>query len=219
MDELTRFARLLVERLATRAEGANRPVSVAEVRKTVLPYRGQRRALGLDSVEDYESVLLRLVAEERGYVKTQPAAAAERCREELGQPNPDLGVLEEIAESTIQVTSLAAGQIVGDIRPEPAAVPSERSDPPPPQPVAAPASQTPREAEPAKRPRPKAPEAKDACRFCEARLPSGKTVTFCPWCGERLIPPTCGRCGTELETEWRHCITCGMPAQDPYRSS
>jgi hypothetical protein len=215
MDELTRFARLLVERLATRAEGVNRPVSIAEVRKTLLPYRGQRRALGLDSVEDYESVLLRLVAEERGYVKTQPAAAAERCREELGQPNPDLGVLEEIAESTIQVTSLAAGQIVGDIRPEPS-IPAERPETRSTQPDPAPGPHAQEQPELSKRPE---PEAKGACRFCQTRLPAGKTVTFCPWCGERLIPLTCSRCGTELEAEWRHCITCGMPALDPFRPS
>jgi len=64
MDELTRFARVLMERLAARPEGVARPISVAEVRKTVLPYRAQRKALGLDSVEDYDIVLLRLVAEE-----------------------------------------------------------------------------------------------------------------------------------------------------------
>ena len=114
MDELTRFARHLVERLAARPEGVNRPVSVADIRKTVLPYRAQRRALGLASVEDYETVLLRLVSEERGYVRTAPGAAAQRSREELGLSNPDLGVLDEIAEATIQVTSLAAGQIMAD---------------------------------------------------------------------------------------------------------
>src|SRR5258706_14576045 len=88
MDELTRFARILMERLATRPEGVARPVSVAEVRKNVLPYRAQRKALGLDSVEDYETVLLRLVAEERGYVKTLPAAAAGARPRGAGSANP-----------------------------------------------------------------------------------------------------------------------------------
>jgi DNA-directed RNA polymerase subunit N (RpoN/RPB10) len=44
-------------------------------------------------------------------------------------------------------------------------------------------------------------------------------VVFCPWCGERLIPLTCTRCGTELGPEWRHCITCGLPVQDPFRTT
>jgi DNA-directed RNA polymerase subunit RPC12/RpoP len=42
-------------------------------------------------------------------------------------------------------------------------------------------------------------------------------VVFCPWCGQRLIPFTCARCGTELSSEWRHCITCGAEVKDPFR--
>ena len=97
MDELTRFAQRLVERLAANGEGVHRPVSVGALRETILPYRNHRRALGLASVEEYETVLLRLVAEEGGYVKTVPAAAAERCRAVLTEPNPDLGVLDAAA--------------------------------------------------------------------------------------------------------------------------
>jgi hypothetical protein len=208
MDELTRFARQLVERLGTRPEGIHRPVSVSEVRKTLLPYRAQRRALGLESAEDYDTVLLRLVAEERGYVKTLPATTAARCREELAQPNPDLGVLEEIADSTIQVTSLAAGRVVGNSPVEPA--PGEKSADPP----AAPAPKADHRPAPTS-----AARSATSCRYCRTDLPDGRTVTFCPWCGKRLIPLTCSRCGTEFESGWRHCITCGATVQDPYRDN
>lgn len=213
MDELTRFARLLVERLAASPEGVQRPVSVAEIRKSVLSYRGQRRALGLESVEDYETVLLRLVAEERGYVRTLPAAIASRCREELGQPNPDLGLLEDIADATVQVTSLAVGRSVEDGAGAPAAPAQTPAPPPRAAPVRAPAP------EPPPRPTARTEEPVPDCRFCQTRIPAGRTVTFCPWCGERLIPLICSRCGTELDSEWRHCITCGLPVQDPYRSA
>jgi hypothetical protein len=114
MDDLTRFARRLVEQLSEGSEGAHRPVAVSLVREKLLPYRVHRRALQLDSVEDYETVLLRLVAGERGFVRTMPPAAALRCQQELAGANPDLGVLDEVAESTIQFTSLAAAQVVGD---------------------------------------------------------------------------------------------------------
>lgn len=213
MDELTRFARQLVERLAARPEGVKRPVSVAEVRKTYLPYRAQRRALGLESVEDYETVLLRLVAEERGYVKTSPPEAAERCRAELAQANPDLGVLEEVADSTIQLTSLAAGKIVGDGAPEPKAPspPVAREATRVPAPSSLPVEPPPAAAAPAGQ--------ENSCRFCRGALPLQRTATFCPHCGERLIPLTCSRCGSEFESGWRHCITCGAPVQDPYRTS
>src|ERR1041385_545498 len=96
MDQLTQFARRLAERLGGGAGDVYRRVRPTEVRATILPYRAHRRALALDSVEDYETMLLRLAAEERGFVKTLPAAAAERCRKGLTQPNPDLAVLDEI---------------------------------------------------------------------------------------------------------------------------
>src|SRR5688500_10969280 len=114
MDELTRFARRLVEQLTASKEGVNRAVPIGQIREKILPYRTHRRALLLESVEDYETVLLRLVAGERCFVRTLPPAAAKRCQDELAGANPDLGVLDELADSTIQITSLAAAQIVGD---------------------------------------------------------------------------------------------------------
>lgn len=189
MDELTRFARRLVEQLGASSEGVHRPVAVAALRETVLPYRTHRRALGIDSVEDYETVLLRLVAGERGYVRTMPAEAAQRCREELAQPTPDLAVLDEVGDATVQITSMAAAQIVeGEDGPAMPAVPAV----------------------------PALPALSDACPHCRHAIPSGRQVVFCPWCGKRLIPFTCSRCNTELDSGWRHCITCGAPVKDPF---
>jgi predicted RNA-binding Zn-ribbon protein involved in translation (DUF1610 family) len=59
-------------------------------------------------------------------------------------------------------------------------------------------------------------EPASSCRACSKPIPSGRTVVFCPWCGERLIPFACSRCGTELDSAWRHCITCGAEVKDPY---
>ncbi|SRR6266545_4445038 len=189
MDQLTQFARRLAERLGDGGGGVYRPVSVTDVRATILPYRAHRKALALDSVEDYETVLLRLAAEERGFVKTLPPAVAERCRKELTQPNPDLGVLDEIGDATLQMTSMAAASV------------------PPPTPDPTPMRSAEDQAE---------PEA-NSCRKCRNPLPRGRQVVFCPWCGERLIPFTCERCGTQLDSEWKHCITCGTGVRDPYR--
>lgn len=195
MDELTRFARRLVEQLSASKEGVNRAVPIGLVREKILPYRTHRRALMLESVEDYETVLLRLVAGERGFVRTLPAAAAKRCQEELAGANPDLGVLDEVADSTIQITSLAAAQIVGDeaevvtLSAAKGQVSMEKS----------------------------VPAGDHECPHCHHVMPPGRQVVFCPWCGERLIPFTCARCQTELDSEWRHCITCGAPVKDPHR--
>jgi hypothetical protein len=228
MDELTRFARRLVEQLTASKEGVNRAVPIGQIREKILPYRTHRRALMLESVEDYETVLLRLVAGERGFVRTLPAAAAKRCQDELAGANPDLGVLDQLADSTIQITSLAAAQIVGDdgaMGTEPEVTLNEvkgRGD----------RVQYRRTAElAAAAPRPRddtapviASEAKQSggdseCRHCRHAMPAGRTVVFCPWCGGRLIPFTCARCQTELDSEWRHCITCGAPVKDPHRYS
>ena len=285
MDELTRFARRLVEQLSASKDGVNRAVPIGQIREKILPYRTHRRALMLESVEDYETVLLRLVAGERGFVRTLPPAAAKRCQDELAGANPDLGVLDELADSTIQITSLAAAQIVGDdgevtlseakgpvsaeatapsaaARPQgdkvqyrrtaeiasvaprevtlseakgpvsPAAsAPSAASRPQGdnvPVPSAAPRPQGDNASAPsaAARPqgdKPAAPrpegDTQAECRHCHHVMPAGRTVVFCPWCGGRLIPFTCARCQTELDSEWRHCITCGAPVKDPHRYS
>ncbi|NOT09125.1 MAG: hypothetical protein HOP28_13075 [Gemmatimonadales bacterium] len=209
MDELTRFARRLAEQLGA-GEAAKRPVTIAAIRESILPYRSQRKALALESAEDYELVLLRLAAEERGYVKTLPPEAAARCREEVGAANPDLGVLDVVADATIQLTSLAVGRTVlqeGAADPPPSPSPPTMPVPPPtPEP---PAARTAAPAPPA--------EGADHCRHCRNPVPTGRQVVFCPWCGQRLIPFTCARCGTELDSEWRHCITCGAAAKDPFR--
>jgi hypothetical protein len=231
MDELTRFARVLVERLGAQSGAPSGPVSIRAIRKEILPYRAERRNLGLSSVEDYETVLLRLVAEEKGFVKTAPRTVAERCREVLAHPNPDLGVLEEIADSTIQFTSLAAGpnfeqpagRSDGQTDGKPAVrtaptrpakdqvtvPPSESSDRPIVRPSDRPSSDRPTVR----------PSDRSSCSHCNGTLPTGRVVVFCPWCGQRLIPLLCEQCGAEFESEWRHCVTCGSPVRDPYRPS
>jgi hypothetical protein len=235
MDELTRFARRLVEQLTASKEGVNRAVPIGLIREKILPYRTHRRALMLESVEDYETVLLRLVAGERGFVRTQPAGAAKRCQDELAGANPDLGVLDQLADSTIQITSLAAAQIVGDddggeVSPSEAPVIASEakqsrrtaeiaSVAPRPREESRPRAATPSADSPVLPSDARQPGREGECRHCHHVVPAGRTVVFCPWCGGRLIPFTCARCQTELDSEWRHCITCGAPVKDPHRYS
>lgn len=49
------------------------------------------------------------------------------------------------------------------------------------------------------------------CRACSAVLPGDRKVTFCPYCGANVKPTRCPACGSELESDWRFCITCGRP--------
>jgi hypothetical protein len=240
MDELTRFAQRLVEQLGATGDGAHRPIEVTALRDTVLPYRTHRKALGIDTVEDYETVLLRLIAEERGFVKTLPAEAATRCREELAQPNPDLSVLDDLSGATVQITSMAA-QITGDggdavvadgrsggraVEPDAEdkpKTPAKAERPPKKQVQAAPPLEAiaPSElsASSASSAKSASPAVAVACPSCKRSAPAGRQVVFCPWCGERLIPFTCPRCHTELDSAWKHCITCGNPVKDPFSYS
>ncbi|MGH7559653.1 MAG: zinc ribbon domain-containing protein [Gemmatimonadales bacterium] len=264
-DQLQRFARVLVERLRETPGGADRPVTLQELRSKVVPYRACRVILGFDSAEDYDVVVLRLVAEERGYARTLPELAAERCRAEAAAPAPDVTLLDQLADVTVQIGAEALDRIFGEsvpaaapraarsdldiierhlelespepieapppapVRPPPPSPPAppprpQRVEPPAPvaspRPPAAPRAPQGPPPRPTREPAPRmaAPSASaQACGACRQPLPAGRQVIFCPWCGARVVPFTCPKCHTELESDWHHCITCGTAVKDPYR--
>jgi hypothetical protein len=51
--------------------------------------------------------------------------------------------------------------------------------------------------------------ASGTCRYCNGALPEGRTITFCPHCGQNLTVQNCPACGTELDVGWKFCTTCG----------
>jgi len=53
------------------------------------------------------------------------------------------------------------------------------------------------------------------CRFCGGKLPESRTLTFCPHCGVNLTVRQCPACSTELDVNWRFCVTCGRGADVP----
>ena len=53
------------------------------------------------------------------------------------------------------------------------------------------------------------------CRFCGGKLPESRTLTFCPHCGVNLTVRQCPACSTELDVNWRFCVTCGRGAELP----
>lgn len=53
------------------------------------------------------------------------------------------------------------------------------------------------------------------CRFCGGKLPDGRKMTFCPHCGVNLTVRQCPACSTELDVNWRFCVTCGRGADVP----
>ena len=64
MDDLDRILQRLVQRIrAEYPEYMNRPFEVSELYQNIVPYRHNRRELQIETNQDYELALLRLLAE------------------------------------------------------------------------------------------------------------------------------------------------------------
>ena len=238
MTDVERFFRRLVINLAaTDPARLRRPVPLDDITGSILPYRANRRALQLDTVEDYESVLLRLCAGEGDLVQTEPEEARGRFVEESRSANPDLAVLYSFED--VQVT-LRGEPLSWALAPEPDAAYA-----PPPQDsvlqlvpdpetllgvgqlddlddgraagppgVAALSDVTGGE----ERFEPDdvdeggeapAEETRPSCSYCGGALPVHRPVNFCPHCGQSQIQILCPQCRSEVEPGWRHCVNCG----------
>jgi predicted RNA-binding Zn-ribbon protein involved in translation (DUF1610 family) len=204
VTDLERFFRRLVGNLAsTDPARLQRPLPLEDIRHSILPYRHNRRALALDTSEDYELVLLRLAAGEGGLVRTEPEEARARFAEELRSGNPDLGVLDRTGAValTLRAEPLARA-LGGEVRPtyappEPA-YPARPSDVPE-------FPDLDEATEPEMPDEPVAPH----CLYCGGALPAHRSVNFCPHCGQSQTVALCTQCRGELEPGWRHCVNCG----------
>lgn len=216
MDDLDRLFRRLVQNIRNGyPEYLTHPFEVSELYQNLIPYRHNRREMGIETNEDYEIALCRLLSGERGYLAVDDGLAA-AVRAELATPNPNTAVFREFAASRIAVT--AAAQRQGDELAEttPAAgVPPVTNTPPG---VSQPAraawgtrssSATTMRADPSTQAVAAAAGGEGACRYCGGSLPEGRRISFCPHCGQNLTIQRCPACGTELELNWKFCVTCG----------
>ena len=238
MDNLDRMFRHLARTVrAKHPQYLSQPFTVAELHQSILPYRLHRRELGLETNEDYEITLTELLSGARDYLIVDESMR-ERLRSELANKNPDPTAFKQFAMSTVALSpnalrSLDAGPddpstppIAFDTLPTPAvsnapATPvaaAPASEPPSPRPAArptAPQVPTPTRVSPSRSPigsRAVVANAGERCRYCNELLPVGRTITFCPHCGQNLTVVNCEACGTELEVGWKFCPVCGRPA-------
>jgi hypothetical protein len=58
--------------------------------------------------------------------------------------------------------------------------------------------------------RPREVAASAPCPYCGGTLPVGRTVLFCPHCGQNIGVVHCPTCGAELDVGWRFCVACGQ---------
>lgn len=110
MTDLERLFRRLVDNLiAIDPARLHRPMTIGDLLTSVIPYRTTRRALALDSAEDYDMLVLQLCSGEGGFVRMVSEDVTQVLRDQVASPNPDLDVLRdhERAELVLQTEPLA----------------------------------------------------------------------------------------------------------------
>ncbi len=211
MTDLERLFRALVQRLAgTDPARLHQPILLHDLQTSIIPYRAIRRTVGVESSEDYEMLLLPLAAGEGGFARTEPAKARERLLKESRSAHPELGLLGELGEATLV---LSTEEIAYALGPEP----ESSFAPPAPEPAVAPRFVATPVAHAVEEPEAEELEVEghDAgadsphCIYCGGTLPLGRTVNFCPHCGANQREPRCPACQSAVELGWRHCVSCG----------
>src|SRR3954471_15804312 len=125
MSDLERFFALLVRNLAAiNPARLRQPLSLAEIRESIIPYRANRRALQLESSEEYELVVMRLCAGEGGLAFTEPEEARAEFEQELKSPNPDLTIVERHRKAVLGLEQKAVAKAL-DPKPELAYAPPD----------------------------------------------------------------------------------------------
>lgn len=223
MTDLERFFRRIVCNLAAMDAGRLRlALPLADVPMSIVPYRSNRRALQVETSEEYEMVLLRLCAGEGGFILTEPEEVRRKFESEARSTNPDLEIIHRFENVLLTLHP--------DLVDDALRAPPETFDPPaPPPPTRSLPTEEPVE-EPADEPVEEpvvelieepieidlpagdSPHAEagagSQCVSCGAGLP-GRPVKFCPHCGQSQVAQVCPECHADIEPEWRHCVTCG----------
>ncbi len=193
MTDLERFFGQLVRNLAATDRGRlAKPLLLVDIRNSILPYRANRRALQLESSEDYELVLMRFCAGEGGFARTGPDEVRDEFIRELASPNPDLTIVQQHENAVVHLDAKAVAKAL-DPQPELAYAPQESRS----------------QVEKVEQPFVGSSNDSSRCSRCGAGLPVDRVVNFCPQCGQNLKRIHCPECNTELERGWRHCVACG----------
>ncbi len=224
MDDLDRLYRRLIHNVrVSHPEYLQIPFTVQELYEQLVPYRHNRRELAIETNQDYETAVARLLSGERGYTHADPEMQ-EKLRLELNSPTGDPGIFKEYAQGQISLGPIAE-QVLTPM-PPPSATPS------PPGPTlssyassfssyATPAPAGAEDLGPSVPPVAQTASLLSSfsnmavptgCRFCGGTLPEGRDAHYCPHCGENLKTRRCPACGDEMDTSWAFCVTCGRRA-------
>ena len=103
MDDLDRIFRRLVQNLRTNyPQYLANPFSTEELYQVIVPYRHNRQELGIDTNQDYELALTRLLSGERGYLVVD-RDMRESLTRELESSNPDTSLFRAFNDRSVTV--------------------------------------------------------------------------------------------------------------------
>jgi hypothetical protein len=111
MDDLDRVFHRLVSNIRHRhAEYLTLPFTVQELYETLIPYRHHRRELGIETNQDYEIAVTRLLSGERDYLQSDPEMR-DKLQAELASPHLDTGAFHEFAGAKVSLAPEALRRI------------------------------------------------------------------------------------------------------------
>lgn len=194
------LARLLARRVAATDQALNAEVSVAELRRRLVPYEVARADLALATKAEYDLALLELLSSEE-HLEAEDREVVRAAKEELDSPEPGLAFLQNYAASHLR---LRLTDLAGDLDHLPGGPSGEE---------AADSGEPGRTDEPVRTGQAEGAGAEDECWSCGEQLPVAAAGPYCVWCGADLTVRRCGGCGTELELGWSYCPGCGREAE------
>jgi hypothetical protein len=234
------FRRLVTNLAALDPASLDRAFPIGDITERLVPYRTHRHALGFDTNEDYELAVLRLLGGERGLAVVTPDDVREAFAREADSTNPDTELFRQFPDALVlldpdrvavvlgDAADIAEATAAGEPEPDPRGAALE-TPPEPPEPryeVVEPEDERGAEAEEPQLPflleeqveedtaalvaRPRELSVSAPCPFCGGALPVGRTVLFCPHCGQNIGVVHCPTCGAEMDVGWRFCIGCGQ---------
>jgi hypothetical protein len=205
MDDLDRLFQRLVHNIRNgHIEYLSVPFTVQELYDTLVPYRHYRRDLGIDTNQDYEAAVMRLLSGEKGYIRGDQAMQ-ERLKKEMSSANPDIGAFRDYGEMRISLAPAAVEKLGVSIPAQNAGGYSATR-------ATSQGGNGSDEGTSFSIPSLSTMELSVGCRFCGGTLPEGRTVTYCPHCGQNLAAKHCEGCGAELDLAWKFCVNCGKKA-------
>lgn len=234
MDDLDRLAFRLVRTVRNSYPHLlDQEFTLTDLEERLLPFRDARREMSDTGPEAWEVNVLRMVSGEREYLRTE-ADLQLACRQALSLPSPTLALVRPWSATTLRLGASAAnigGERLSSTTSDPfaasalglefsnntlrlatpAAITAEYPVPSG-SAAAVPPQGTPRDA---RRATPDNSLRNCGCRFCGGKLPDGRKLTFCPHCGVNLTIRQCPACSTELDVNWRFCVTCGRGSDVP----